>query len=171
MEILIRALAKSDNRKVFHCGNKELDHFFHRYAGQNQFRHHIGVTYVAIDSEENNILGYATVATGSIEAGELPSGQYPNNYQLPILRLGRLAVDKDEQGKGIAKKLLCYSLKLAINQKKTVGCVGVIVDAKPDTISFYEQYGFQKIEDIWEGQMKGYPEITPMFLSLKSIHS
>ena len=39
-----------------------LDRFFARYAGQNQFRHHIGATYVALESE--TILGFATVSCG-----------------------------------------------------------------------------------------------------------
>jgi hypothetical protein len=46
--IEIRALRKSDDRSSFCSGNIELDRFFQRFAGQNQFQHHIGTTYVAI---------------------------------------------------------------------------------------------------------------------------
>jgi hypothetical protein len=48
-----------------------------------------------------------------------------------------------------------------------VGCVGVIVDAKPDAIHFYERYGFQAYGAVVEGQAIGPPPPTPMFLSLK----
>ncbi len=41
-EVRVRALARSDDRSGFACGDIELDRFFQRYAGQNQFRHHIG---------------------------------------------------------------------------------------------------------------------------------
>ncbi|MEI6544642.1 MAG: hypothetical protein WCL60_14070 [Methylococcales bacterium] len=41
-----RPLQGDDNRSGFCCGNIELDRFFQRYAGQNQFRHHIGTSYV-----------------------------------------------------------------------------------------------------------------------------
>ena len=64
MEYRIRPLKRSDNRKEFKSGQADLDHFFKRYAGQNQFRHHIGVTYVA--TNEDGILGYMTVAMGVI---------------------------------------------------------------------------------------------------------
>ena len=45
-EVHIRRLAPEDDRSVFQCGNIDLDRLFQRYAGQNQFRHHIEITYV-----------------------------------------------------------------------------------------------------------------------------
>jgi ribosomal protein S18 acetylase RimI-like enzyme len=49
---------------------------------------------------------------------------------------------------------------------KKVGCVGVVVDAKPHAISFYERYGFIRLETL-EGNLGDRPEPIPMFLSLK----
>ena len=43
----IRALREDDQRSEFCSGNDSLDRFFREFAGQNQFRHHLGVTYVA----------------------------------------------------------------------------------------------------------------------------
>lgn len=60
MALVIRRLQPEDDRSQFRSGNVELDRFFLRYAGQNQFRHHIGTTYVAVD-EGSGILGFATV--------------------------------------------------------------------------------------------------------------
>src|SRR5258706_1486284 len=56
----IRALRPSDDRSAFQSGDEALDRFFRRYAGQNQFRHYLGVTYVAI--ARDRILGFVTVA-------------------------------------------------------------------------------------------------------------
>lgn len=47
--IEIRSLQINDDRKSFSSGDADLDRFFHKYAGQNQFRLHIGTTYVALD--------------------------------------------------------------------------------------------------------------------------
>ena len=164
----IRPLQKSDNRKAFESGHADLDHFFKRYAGQNQFRHHVGVSYVA--TNDNTIFGYLTVAMGNIEVDEFPEKKsLPLNYPLPILRLGRLAVDNRYQGQGIGKQLLRYALMLAIQQKDTVGCVGIVVDAKPETIKYYTKYGFHRIEEPLEGQIKVNPPPKPMFLSIRSI--
>ncbi len=65
----IRALLPTDDRAVFRSGDDDLDRFLRRFAGQNQFRHHLGVTYVAV---EGGILGYATMAPGNMEIEDLP---------------------------------------------------------------------------------------------------
>jgi len=39
--IEIRSLAPADERERFRSGNEDLDRFFYRFAGQNQFRHHV----------------------------------------------------------------------------------------------------------------------------------
>ncbi len=168
MEYRIRPLKRSDNRKEFESGQADLDHFFKRYAGQNQFRHHIGVTYVATD--EGGILGYMTVAMGVIEAEGLPEGKrLPGPYALPILRLGRLAVVNRYQGRGIGKQLLRYALRLALEQKNIVGCIGVVVDAKPEAVEFYKKFGFSLIDDLVEGEILGNPAPRPLFLPIDSI--
>ena len=168
MPIQIRLLQKSDQRTAFQSGQPALDNFFHQFAGQNQFRHHIGITYIATDEE--HVVGYVTVAAGSIETTELPEGsKLPPNYPLPILRLGRLAVDQRYQGQGIGKLLLRYVFGLALQQKEHLGCVGIIVDAKPEAIPFYQKYGFQALDRPIEGEIRGHPAPVPMFLSIKSI--
>jgi hypothetical protein len=51
---------------------------------------------------------------------------------------------------------------------ESVGCLGVVVDAKPDAVRFYERYGFEPL-DVVEGSLNGRPEPLPMFLPLVSI--
>jgi len=62
----VRPLARSDDRRGFSCGEPDLDRFFEHYAGQNQFKLHLAVTYVAL--VDGRIVGFATVATGAIDA-------------------------------------------------------------------------------------------------------
>ena len=50
--------------------NSDLDRFFRQFAGQDQFRHHVGVTYLAVDDQ--HILGFATVAAAHVEIDGLP---------------------------------------------------------------------------------------------------
>jgi len=94
----IRALRRSDDRSVFRSGDPDLDRFLQKYAGQNQFRHHLGATYVAVEGD--HIAGYATVAPGHIEVEDLPVARRRRlpRYPLPILRLARLAVDESFRG-------------------------------------------------------------------------
>jgi hypothetical protein len=46
--IEIRALRSDDKRDGFRSGDVELDRFFHKFAGQNQFQLHIETTYAAV---------------------------------------------------------------------------------------------------------------------------
>jgi hypothetical protein len=92
MEIEIRPLRPDDDRSSFLSGDVELDRFFRKYAGQNQFRLHVGVTYVA--SSAGRVVGYVTIAPGSMVINHLPrrERQQLPAYPLPGLRLARLAV-------------------------------------------------------------------------------
>jgi len=68
-EVLVRRLEPLDDRTRFRSGNIDLDRFFLRYAGQNQFRHHIGTTYVAVQGD--HITGFVTVSSGEMVAEKL----------------------------------------------------------------------------------------------------
>src|SRR5437773_11373542 len=96
----IRALRPSDDRSAFQCGDEDLDRVFHGYAGQNQFRHYLGVTYVAVEADR--VLGFATVAPRHVDIEDLPQRARKNlpRYPVPVLGLARLAVDKSTQSTG-----------------------------------------------------------------------
>jgi len=59
----IRRLRAGDDQSRFRSGDPDLDRFFRSYAGQNQFRHHVGVTYVA--AENGDVLRLARLAVDS----------------------------------------------------------------------------------------------------------
>ncbi len=162
----VRRLEPEDDRSGFQSGNADLDRFFIRYAGQNQFRHHIGTTYVAVDEEER-IAGFATVTPSEILTVRLPATQRKKlpSYPLPVLRLARLAVDRRAQGQGVGRQLFTAMLALAQQLAQTVGCIGLVVDAKPDAVSFYAGLGFTELEAT-VGQLGDRPEPVPMFLAL-----
>jgi GNAT superfamily N-acetyltransferase len=164
----IRALHEGDDRSQFRSGDPDLDRFFHRFAGQNQFRHYLGVTYVAVDA--GRILGFATVAPGHVEIEGLPAAARKKlpQYPLPVLRLARLAVDQGASGQGLGRELLRFVLHLALRMSSDYGCVGVVVDAKPDAVEFYQRYGFVSV-DVVEGVSDARPAPIPMFLATRAI--
>jgi GNAT superfamily N-acetyltransferase len=164
----IRALRQNDDRSRFRSGDADLDRFFQAYAGQNQFRHHIGTTYVAVEGRE--VWGYVTVAAGSMEIDDLPppARRRLPAYPLPILRVARLAVDASFQGSGVGRELLRFALGLALRMRSDYGCVGVVVDAKPGAVSFYRRFGFVPLEAL-EGLSEARPAPVAMFLSAREI--
>ncbi len=164
----IRPLRRDDDRRGFSCGQSDLDRFFHHYAGQNQFKFHVAVTYVA--AADSRIAGFATVAVGSLERQSLPSARLRRRlpaYPLPVLRLARLGVDTRAQGLGVGRALLAHVLDLAVEQRDALGCVGVLTDAKSAAVPFYQTFGFTPLEGVREGTLHGDP--TPMFLPIDTI--
>ena len=168
----IRALRPGDDRSAFQSGDEALDRFFRTYASQNQFRHHLGVTYVAVADVrvDGGILGFATVAPGQLEIESLPlaARRRVPRYPLPILRLARLAVDRSAQSQGLGSQLLRFVLQLAQRMAKDYGCAGVVVDAQPAAVRFYARYGFVPL-DALEGQSETRPRPALMFLPMRAI--
>ena len=64
--------------------------------------------------------------------------------------------------------MLKFALKLSIEQKEKFGCIGIIVDAKIDSISYYEQFGFSQLE-ILKGSMDIRPYPKTLFLATQTI--
>jgi len=166
--VIVRPLVLSDERNAFHSGNIDLDRFFQRYAGQNQFRHHIGTTWVAVRGETR--LGFATLSAAHLELGHLPDDTRRGlpNYPLLVLRLARLAVATEARGLGIGRALLRAVFMLAWRMAEDFGCIGVLVDAKPDAIEFYRAFGFRALE-LTKGALGDRPQPSTMFLELAAI--
>ncbi len=163
--VRVRRLGADDDRSDFRSGNADLDRFFQRYAAQNQFRHHIGITYVA--DADGRIAGFATVASGELTAEAIQAAVRKKlpAYPLPVLRLARLAVDHRFQGLGVGKLLLRAMLELALELRDRAGCTGVVVDAKPEAIPFYAQLGFVALDTL-SGELGDRPQPVPMFLPI-----
>lgn len=169
----MRRLERGDDRSGFQSGNIELDRFFQLYAGQNQFRHHLGTTYIAFDPEARsaatNLVGFVTVAPSEI-APPAASQKKRRAYPLPVLRVARLAVDSRAQGCGIGGVLLRAVFGLAVKMSEELGCVGVVVDAKPEAVGFYEKLGFMPLEVV-SGALGDRPQPTPMFIEVGQLRA
>jgi predicted N-acetyltransferase YhbS len=164
----IRALRADDDRSQFRSGDPDLDRFIVKYAGQNQFRHHLGTTYVAV--EGGRVVGFATIAPGQLESESLSPllGRRLPNYPLLVLRLARFAVEIAHRGQGLGKELLLAVFELALAMSDKYGCVGIVVDAKADAVNFYSHFGFSKIVSAG-GAMHVAPSPVPMFISVSKL--
>ncbi len=168
MTVAVRRLRPDDGRTDFRSGNIDLNRFFARYAGQNQFRHHIGTTYVAVDGSA--ILGFATVAASELTCTMLAPAARKRlpAYPLPVLRLARLAVDQRATGQGVGQLLLRTVFALAHKMADEMGCVGVVVDAKPEAAGFYRKLGFIELE-ARAGALGDRPQPQPLFIELGAV--
>jgi predicted N-acetyltransferase YhbS len=72
----------------------------------------------------------------------------PAKMPLPATLLGRLAVDKAWQGRGIGAALLAYALRVAVTGAESIASAVIEVDAKDDAArSFYAKFGFRSLKD------------------------
>lgn len=138
-------LTREHDLSCFDCGSEPLNTYLYKYALQNQ-KKNSGRTFVVTLKENNRIIGYYTLVTGSIEAEKAPETLKKGlgNYPVPIVLIARLAIDKNYQGKGIGKALLKDAFLRILNASEHIGIRAVLVHAKDhNAIEFYKKYGFQ----------------------------
>lgn len=85
------------------------------------------------------------MSMADVEASDIAAalGSSLPRYPLPVALIGRLAVDKRAQGRGIGEALLVDALRNVLDAANLVGCMGVVVDAKDERAeAFYARYGF-----------------------------
>lgn len=148
---MIELLGKQHNRTDFDCG-KELLNFYLKYQAGQDVARKLSACFVLPDRSTNRIQGYYTLSNNSIPLGSLPDHirkKLPKTYfSIPATLLGRLAIDKDYQKRGIGKILLIDALKRSYEVSHEIGSFAVVVDPMDEEAeAFYEQYDFIKLPD------------------------
>jgi predicted N-acetyltransferase YhbS len=141
MTLAIVPLAGTHRRGEFECGEPALDEFLKRYARQQRSRD-FSRTYVAAD-QEDAVLGFVTVSVGQVRADDFPADVKLPRYPVPVFRIGRLAVDRRQQGRDLSRELMRFALRLALETSGRVGVHAVVVDAKNEAAAFYARLGFR----------------------------
>ncbi len=127
----------------FDCGLPALNDYLKKYALQNH-QNQSARTYVA--TRGGRVAGYYTLAAGSVQREETPAriSKGLARHPVPIILLARLAVDREEQGKGLGAALLKDALLRAAQAADLIGCRAVLVHAKDKAAqAFYRRYGFE----------------------------
>ena len=155
----IELIAAHHDRKGFHSRNAQLDRFLQQFA-RKYTQQNIGHTYVAIEAAgATEILGFYTIASGSIESEIVPANV--PKHPTPVAHLGRLAVSSNHQGKGIGKFLLMDALHRAYQASRHIAMYAVEVIAKDETAkNFYLKYDFKELKD----------DKLRLYLSMKKIN-
>ncbi|HHF7367442.1 TPA: GNAT family N-acetyltransferase [Legionella bozemanae] len=144
----ISSLNQTHQRQKFSCGMDLLDNYLHKQATQD-YRRHISVTYILNDNENNQVAGYYTLSSSSIELTDLSDNlqsKLPQYPLLPATLIGRLAVDLKYQKQTLGELLLIDALKRSYQNAIEIASIAVIVEAINDNaIKFYKKYGFVPI--------------------------
>lgn len=127
----------------FFCDEIELDDFLRKRALKNQ-EQGASRTYVVCDGP-NRVIAYYSLAVGSITHSEV-SGKIRRNMPdpIPVMVLGRLAVDESAQGLGLGKGLLKDCILRTLQAAEIAGIRAILVHAISESArTFYEKCGFQ----------------------------
>ena len=148
MEIFI--LDITHNRKAFECEEQQLTDYIKKQVSQD-IKKKLAVCFVAIDND-NNVIGYYTLSSESLGREQIPDKylkKVPQNYNAPVILLGRLARNITAKGIGLGEHLLLDALFRAFTlSDESIGAMAVIVDPMNQfAIKFYEKYGFEQLPD------------------------
>jgi ribosomal protein S18 acetylase RimI-like enzyme len=102
--------------------------------------------FVAVGDVPEKIAGYYSLSATSFEKNELPSALAKRlpHYPVPAATLGRLAVDREQQGRGLGEMLLLDAIRRVIGASAVLAVYAIVVDAKNERAqAFYERYGFR----------------------------
>jgi len=148
LEIFI--LDKTHNRKAFECEEQQLTDYIKKQVSQD-IKKKLAVCFVAIDSD-NNVIGYYTLSSESLGREQIPDKylrKVPQNYNAPVILLGRLARNITAKGTGLGEHLLLDALFRAFTlSEESIGAMAVVVNPMNQfAIKFYKKYGFEQLPD------------------------
>jgi GNAT superfamily N-acetyltransferase len=125
----------------FDSGEPALDDWLRRRAAQNEAS---GASRTYVVCAGNRVVGYYSLAVGAVSREAAPGRLRRNQPDpLPVMVLGRLAVDQPFQGRGIGVGLLRDAVLRTVQAAEIAGIRGIVVHAISEGAKrFYEGYGF-----------------------------
>lgn len=129
----------------FECGEPSLDTWIEKHARQAEASGSARVFVTTDDGER--VVGFYALAAASVSPKEaterLMKGQ-AKHQSVPVILIGRLAVDVNHQGKQVGRSLLQDALLKCATAADSIGARAVVVHAiSDDAASFYDRFGFE----------------------------
>jgi GNAT superfamily N-acetyltransferase len=128
----------------FDCGNTALNEYLIKYALANTSAG-IARTFVTTPIDQPVVVGYFSIAAGSVERAGVPErvAKGTPQHPIPVAWLARLAVDLKFQGQKIGPGMLKHALLKILEASRAIGIRAVLVHAKNQRAAdFYARYGF-----------------------------
>lgn len=134
------AISPDHELSAFRCGNDALDDWLRYRALKSEGRS--ARTYVVARGGE--VIGYYCLSTGAARRADVPSKLARNMPDtVPLILIGRLAIDAKHHGKGLGAALLRDALRRSVQLAEIAGARAVIVHAIDESaLAFYVKYGF-----------------------------
>jgi GNAT superfamily N-acetyltransferase len=139
-------LTEAHDHSSFDSGEQVLDDWL-RQRAWNNLQVAASRTYVVCPTGSHQIVGYFALSMGQILAHEVTGSMRRNSpRQIPAVTLGRLAIDRRWQGKGLGRALLADVVRRALRASDEVVTRLIIVHAiSPTAEAFYLHHGFTRL--------------------------
>ncbi|MDQ3692333.1 MAG: GNAT family N-acetyltransferase [Chloroflexota bacterium] len=126
---------------AFGCGTPSLDDWLKRQALRNEAS---GASRTYVVTVERQVVGYYCLSTGAFARSASPKPMQRNMPDpVPVVVLGRLAVDRTYHGQGIGSALLRDSVYRVLGAAESIGIKAMLVHAiSDDAKRFYLAKGF-----------------------------
>jgi GNAT superfamily N-acetyltransferase len=132
-------------RPGFVSGSAALDRYFRERVTQD-VRRRVASCFIVLDSSDT-VVGYYTLASAAVPLTDLPPEQtrkLPHYPDVPAVLLGRLAIAKIEQGRGLGAMLVADALLRA--SRSEIAVYAMLVEAKDENAArFYAHLGFERL--------------------------
>jgi GNAT superfamily N-acetyltransferase len=128
----------------FDCGEQILNEWLTRYSLKNQG---LDSSRTFVLCRDQSVVGYYALTVGSIKKEEATQRAVKGmpRYDVPVIILARMALDKSLQGKSVGAWLLRDALQRSLNAADEVGARAVFVHALHDRAKqFYLHFGFEE---------------------------
>jgi GNAT superfamily N-acetyltransferase len=139
-------LTEAHDSSAFDSGEPVLDGWL-RQRAWNNLQLAASRTYVICPEGSLRVVGYFALSMGQILAQETAGSRRRNMpKQIPAVMLGRLAIDRAWQGKGLGRALLADAIGRSLRASSEVSARLVLVHAiSPAAEAFYLHHGFTRL--------------------------
>lgn len=137
------------NRSGFDCGGDSLNDWLKTKVSQYE-RKNLARTYVLVEQGEALVKGYYALSNHTVAYDALPAQHAKGlpRIDVPVVLIGRLAVDLTVKGQKLGEFLLTDALRRAEYLSVKIGIRAVEVDAIDENAQrFYQRYGFLSLLD------------------------
>jgi len=141
-----RSIQADDNCANFDCGESALDEWVRSRALTNE-KTGASRTFVSVDSGSGVVAGYYCLSASSLARSDATSNLRRNMPDpIPVILIGRLAVDRGFQGRGLGVSLLQDAILKGVDASRIVGARAIVVYAISESAEkFYAKFGFTRV--------------------------
>ncbi|MEG2805382.1 GNAT family N-acetyltransferase [Stenotrophomonas sp.] len=162
-EVQVEPLSGSHDVSDFDCGNESLSTWLKQHARQGDSKgssrtHVLRLSPAQLSSvfgygpekaASLAVAGYFTLSASTLDRSRLqPRHSRGQMQQMPVILLGKLAIDHRLQGAGLGELLVGEAIIRAAEASRLIGAAGIFVEAIDDgAAAFYRKCGFQECQD------------------------